>query len=138
LQSFIDVVAGVLLDPVSAEANPARGDLQVHRRGFNTRIAKLLAQDGETYVLPVLDKIKLLKINDQGILIAGLEMYPPKGSKGAGAVFRQTWWCVLRHVPKRGPVTVGQARKIEKAREAQKIGASMANHRARPGKACLL
>ena len=122
---------GALLDPISAEANPARGDLQVHRRGFNTRIAKLLAQDGETYVLPVLDKVKILTINDQGLLIAGLEMYPPRGSKGSGAVFKQTWWCVLRHVPKDGPVTVEKARALEKAREAQQIGTSMTNHYAR-------
>jgi hypothetical protein len=40
---------GVLMERQAIQAHPKAGELVVHQRGFNTRIAKLLAADGETY-----------------------------------------------------------------------------------------
>ena len=77
----------------------------MHRRGFNRSIAKLLAKDGETYLIPVLDKVRLLTINDRGVLLSGYEMHPPSGSKGSGGVYPQTWWCVTSHVSARGQLS---------------------------------
>ncbi|MEJ8825096.1 hypothetical protein WKW80_24220 [Variovorax humicola] len=53
------------------------------------RIAVLLDADGERYLLPVLDKVRQLAVNDRGMLLTGIEIYP-LGSKAP-----QTWWCLL-------------------------------------------
>lgn len=72
------------MDRLEVQAHPVAGELVVHRRGFNRRIAKLLAKDGETYLIPLLDKVQLLTINDRGVLLSGYEMHPPRGSRGGG------------------------------------------------------
>jgi hypothetical protein len=109
-----------------------RGELVVHRRGFNSRIAKLLAQDGESHMLPVLDKARLLVVNDRGLLLSGHEVHLPRGSKGSGPFYPQTWWCVTRHVPPVGQGTPADARAIERARalrrEGDEIGRTMSAH----------
>jgi hypothetical protein len=75
---------GVRLDRAAIEANPVRGELRAQRRGFNNRMAVLLKADGEHYALPVLDKVKLLKLNDRGVLLRGIEMHSPRGAIGIG------------------------------------------------------
>lgn len=119
---------GVLVERDLIKADPARGDLRIRRHGFNSRIAMLLAADGETYKLPVLTKIRALEMNDQGLLLAGYEVYPPRGSKGSGPVFPQTWWCVLREMPGAVPVSVEAARALARSREAAEIGRTMSAH----------
>lgn len=126
---------GALMDRLEIQAHPVAGELMVHRRGFNGRMAKLLARDGETYLIPVLDKIKLLTINDRGILLSGYEMRPPRGSKGPGATYPQTWWCVTRHVPPREQASPADARAMERARalrrEGEEVGRTMSAHSGR-------
>lgn len=126
---------GALMDRFEVQAHPVAGELVVHRRGFNRRIAKLMARDGETYLIPVLDKVQLLTINDRGVLLSGYEMHPPRGSKGAGAVFRQTWWCVTSHVSNRERLSAADARAMERARalrrEGEEVGRTMSAHSGR-------
>lgn len=86
---------GVALEREEIARNYVQGELVVRRRGYG-RIAQLLAADGERYLLPVLDKARILAIDHRGILLGGLEVFPPRGSKGAGTRFPQTWWCVLQ------------------------------------------
>ena len=86
---------GALLSREAIQAHPVPGELRVQRRGMK-RIAVLLQADGERYALPVLDKIKLLALNDRGVLLSGIEVHPPRGTKGNGPIYPQTWWCVLR------------------------------------------
>ena len=121
------------MDRLEVQAHPVAGELVVHRRGFYRRIAKLLAKDGETYLIPVLDKIRLLTINDRGVLLSGYEMHPPKGSKGSGPIYAQTWWCVTSHVPLRERLSPADARAMERARtlrrESEEIGRTMTSHR---------
>jgi hypothetical protein len=126
---------GALLDRLAVQAHPVDGELVVHRRGFNRRIAKLLAKDGETYLLPVLNKVRLLTINDRGVLLSGYEMHLPRGSKGTGAIYPQTWWCVTSHVPARDRLSPADARAMEQARslrrESDEIGSTMSAHSGR-------
>ena len=126
---------GALMDRLEVQAHPVAGEPVVHRRGFNRRIAKLLAKDGETYLLPVLDKVRLLTINDRGVLLSGYEMHPPRGSKGSGAVYPQTWWCVTSHVPARGQLSPADSRAMERARalrrEGEEVGRPMSAHSGR-------
>lgn len=66
------------------------------RPGRSVMAAMLLGADGESYVVPVLDQARVLRIRGKGVLIAGIEVVP----RGRGAKiikadrFRQTWWCV--------------------------------------------
>ena len=91
---------GQLLDREAIAADPARGELRVQRKGMK-RVAVLLGADGERYVLPLLDKVRLLALNERGVLLAGIEVFPPRGSKGTGPMYPQTWWCVLKGGPER-------------------------------------
>ena len=76
-------------------AQRVHGELQVYRKGMK-RVAVLLAADGETYVVPLLDKVRLLALDERGLLLTGTEVYQPRGGKGTGPMFRQTWWCELK------------------------------------------
>lgn len=87
---------GVPLGREEIVRSGVRGELVVRRRGYHGRIAQLLAVDGERYLLPVLDKARVLAIDHRGILLGGWEVYPPRGSKGPGTRYPQTWWCVLQ------------------------------------------
>ncbi|RZI69716.1 MAG: hypothetical protein EOP80_17700 [Variovorax sp.] len=110
------------------KADPARGDLRIRRHGFNQRIAMLLGPDGERYLLPVLTKIRVLEMNDRGLLISGYEVYPPRGTKGSGPVFLQTWWCLLREGPEVAPASVARAQAMARSRAAAEIGRTMTMH----------
>jgi hypothetical protein len=96
----------------------------VQRRGFNNRMAVLLGSNGETYMLPVLDKARLLAMNDRGVLLTGIECYPPRGAKGRGAMYPQTWWCVLRGGPAKTIGDPAEARRLEHERRR----ANLATH----------
>ncbi|MGJ7497952.1 hypothetical protein ACSFA8_23140 [Variovorax sp. RT4R15] len=119
---------GVLVDQAMVKADPASGELRIRRHGFNSRIAVLLGPDGERYKLPVLTKIRVLELNDRGLLLSGYEVYPPRGAKGSGTVFPQTWWCVLREAPEFAPASVERARALVRSRKASEIGRTMAAH----------
>lgn len=119
---------GVLVDQDMVKADPARGDLRIRRHGFNQRIAVLLGPDGERYLLPVLTKIRVLELNDRGLLISGYEVYPARGAKGSSTVFPQTWWCMLREGPEIAPASVARAQALARSREASEIGRTMSTH----------
>jgi len=59
-------------------------------------MAMLLATDGESYVIPVLDRARVTQICGKGVLIAGTEVQPRgRSTKNIQADrYRQTWWCV--------------------------------------------
>ena len=84
------------------ERAPVRGELRVYRKGMK-RVAVLLGPDGERYLIPLLDKAKLLDVDHRGLLITGIELYPARGAKGNGPMFPQTWWCELVHTPSASP-----------------------------------
>lgn len=62
--------------------------------GRGTWAAMLLREDGETYVIPVLDRAWIRKIRG-GILISGIEIVPRgRGMKNIRSDnYPQTWWC---------------------------------------------
>lgn len=91
----------------------------------------LIAGDGEHYMLPVMDKVQVLAINERGVLLAGYEMQPPRGSKGSGPVFPQAWWCVLRGGHVGSPVSPAESRERERAREAAEVARTMSSHPSR-------
>ena len=118
---------GRLLDRAAIQAAPVRGELRVSRKGMK-RVAVLLKDDGESYALPVLDKIKLLAINDHGVLLSGLECFPARGVKGSGPVYAQTWWFVLRGGLAVTEGSPAEARAPQRQRGAEQIGASFNTH----------
>lgn len=79
-------------------------------------------------MLPVMDKVQVLAINERGVLLAGYEMHPPRGSKGDGQVFPQAWWCVLRGGHAGAPASPARSRELERARDAAEIGRTMSAH----------
>ena len=89
------------------------------------RIAVLLGPDGVRYVVPLLDKVRLLVINERGALLSGYEIIPPRGSKGNGTMYPQTWWCVLRGGPLVTQPAPAEPRARERASHAQEIGRTM-------------
>ena len=56
-------------------------------------------EPGPHLLIPVLDKVRLLTINDRGVLLSGYEMHPPRGSKGSVPIYPQTSGCVTSHGP---------------------------------------
>ena len=83
-------------------STPSRGDLHFDHRIWDPRPARqimkatLLADDGERYLLPVLDRARLVTIRGNGMLITGTEVIPRgTGMKNIRAdYYPQTWWCV--------------------------------------------
>lgn len=61
---------------------PYRGELRYQLRlvgkspQWNVMKATLIAQDGARYVVPVLDKARIVQVQGDGILIAGTEVIP--------------------------------------------------------------
>ena len=124
---------GQLLHRDDIAAEPAHGELQVYRKGMK-RVAVLLGRDGESYVIPPLDKVRLLAINDRGLLLTGIEVHPTRGAKGTGPMFPQTWWCDL--TPKARPTIAdpAEARRRERERQAREVGSSLLRRPARRGR----
>jgi len=58
-------------------------------------LATLLAEDRERYVIPPMDRARIVKIERNGVLIAGTEVIARgRGMKNIKAdYYRQTWWC---------------------------------------------
>jgi hypothetical protein len=58
--------------------------------------AALVVTGGERYIFPMLDRVRLVKIRGDGLLISGFEIMPlSRGIKNIKAdYFLQTWWCV--------------------------------------------
>lgn len=94
------------------------------------RIALLLAEDGESYKLPVLTKVKLLELEPRGLLISGVEVYAGRNDKRDGPSYPQAWWCM----PRPRPVSNQAARAREEwqgRQAAQEIGRTFSMHRQR-------
>ena len=115
------------------EAEPAHGELQVFRKGMK-RVAVLLAPDRESYVVPLLDKVRLLAINERGLLLTGIEIYLTRGAKGTGPMFPQTWWCELASKPRTSIADPAAARQRERERQAREIGKTLLRRPTRRGK----
>lgn len=124
---------GQLLHRDDIEAEPAHGELQVIRKGMK-RVAVLLDVDRETYVVPLLDKVKLLAINDRGILLTGIEVYPARGAKGTGPMYRQTWWCETSPRGRTSIANPAEARRRERERQAREVGNALLRRPTRRGK----
>ncbi|WP_143684683.1 hypothetical protein [Variovorax sp. KK3] len=124
---------GLPLHPEDIEAAPVHGELRVQRKGMK-RVAVLLAADRESYVVPLLDKVRLLAINDRGILLTGFEVYPTRGLKGAGPIYRQTWWCETNPNRQKPTADPTEARRRERERAARQVGTSLLRRSARRGK----
>jgi hypothetical protein len=110
-----------------------RGSLKIMK-------AQLLAEDGATYVLPVLDQARLVKIEKDGLLLSGMEVIPVgRGAKSQQSVdYPQSWYCVPLHLdrptieePDPAKARAGARRDAEaeekRRLEADRIGASMHN-----------
>lgn len=94
--------------------------------------AMLLRDDGETYIIPVLDRAHVRKIHG-GILISGIEIIPRgRGMKNIKSDdYPQTWWCrpvaitnsgFEHDFPKPSPAeSRRQAREFEHSTEAERI-----------------
>ena len=117
----------------------ALGDLVYTERvpgpqpGRGTWCAMLLRDDGETYIIPVLDRAHIRKICG-GILINGTEIVPRgRGMKNIRSDnYPQTWWCRpvaitnsgFEHdeIPQASPAEARrQARELEHSAEAVRI-----------------
>lgn len=132
---------GQKLHPDDIRFGRDRGDLRFGYRLLRGQLkimkAQLLDQDGVTYVIPVLDRARLVKIEGDGILLTGIEIIPiTRGIKNIKSNdYPQTWWCVPTQLDKQKPsdVTAAHARAFtrreqeaaEERRRAHKIGASM-------------
>lgn len=55
-----------------------------------------------------------LAMNDRGVL--------PRGAKGRGPMYPQTWWCVLRGGPAKTIGDPAEARALEREIEARRVG----------------
>jgi hypothetical protein len=82
-------------------------------------------------VISLLGKVKLLALNERGVLLTGIEIYPTHGGKGAGPMFLQTWWCDL--TPKARPTIAdpAEARRRDRERQAREVGSSLLRRPAR-------
>ena len=101
---------GVKLQSVEAVKHTRRvGDLayleRIHdpRPGRSIWIASLLQPDGETYVIPPLDRARLRRFY-RGILISGIEIVARgRGSKNIKSDdYPQTWFCRPVAIPRGG------------------------------------
>ncbi|MGK6308340.1 hypothetical protein [Variovorax sp. DT-64] len=123
---------GQLLHRDDIEAEPAHGELQVFRKGMK-RVAVLLGRDGESYVIPLLDKAKLLALDDRGLLLTGVEIYPTRSGKGTGPMFVQTWWCELNPKTRSTVANPAEARRRERERQAREMGGALLRRPMRRG-----
>ena len=103
------------------------------RPGRGVWVAMLLRDDGETYIIPILDRAHLREIRG-GILISGIEVVPRGRSMKniRSDSYPQTWWCRpvaltssgFEHdeIPKPSPAeSRRQAKEFEHSAEAVRI-----------------
>lgn len=59
----------------------------------------LLVPGTTKYAIPVMDQARILKVNDRGLLVTGMEIFPTtRGIKNVKSDdFPQTWWCEFRN-----------------------------------------
>lgn len=98
---------GEVRDSATIHKSPVVGDLHYdvgywdERPWRRTMRATLLGSDGETYLLPVLDKACIF-VRANGLLIEGEEVLPTR-STGIKNVktdrYLQAWWCVPKVKP---------------------------------------
>jgi hypothetical protein len=90
-------------DPEKIRLRAYRGELIYNLRLYHAKpqwsIMKatlVSVHDGVTYLLPVLDRARLLRIRGDDLLITGTEIIPTTfGIKNIKSDdFPQTWWCV--------------------------------------------
>lgn len=88
---------GFRLDRASVlRSTPAVGELALIDRPDLPRQGVLIAQlmrGDKSYLLPVLDGAKVVRMTRRGLLIEGKEIIPPKGAKGYDTRYSQAWWC---------------------------------------------
>jgi hypothetical protein len=113
---------GHKLDPDAIRRSGCVGELTYRQRliaktpEWHVMTAALVIPGSETYVFPVLDRARLLKIRGNGLLITGVEIIPlSRGIKNIKAdYFQQTWWCV--------PYVYAQGDEPESAKGPTKLG----------------
>ena len=101
-------VRGEKQDPDAIRQDRHRGRLRyalrLHdpRPGRSVMVAQLVGADGETYVLPVLDRARVLAVKGDRLLITGVEVIAlGRGIKNIKSMrYPQTWWCVLPPIPR--------------------------------------
>ncbi|GER13364.1 hypothetical protein [Variovorax boronicumulans] len=126
----------------AAKHTRAVGDLVYMERvpgpapGRGIWAAMLLRDDGETYIIPVLDRAHLRRTRG-GILISGMEVVPRgRGMKNIKSDdYPQTWWCrpvavtnsgFEHDFPQASPAeSRRQAREFEHSMEAERIAESI-------------
>lgn len=121
---------GQKLDAATIREGGVAGELCVRRRGMG-RIALLLGPDGQTYLAPVLTRVRLLEVEPRGLLMSGVEVYPGRNDKRDGPSYPQAWWCM----PRARPLAGGQRSEIERRWQdeslAREIGRTMTAHSGR-------
>lgn len=76
---------------------PAMGELIYKQRVTRSEIfcAALFAEDMCTYVVPLLDRARLLQMTPKGMMLIGIEVIPRGTSiKASADYYRQSWWCL--------------------------------------------
>ncbi|APW37140.1 hypothetical protein RD110_07970 [Rhodoferax koreense] len=78
---------------------PEVGEFMYERNNMRGRTFKaLLVRPGDMknfHVIPLLDEAVILKVDSQGMLIAGREFVSNGVRKHQNNEYRQSWWCVL-------------------------------------------
>lgn len=133
---------GKLLSTEAVKHTRSVGNLVYEERvpgpqpGRSIYLAMLLHDDGQTYVIPVLDRAIVRRIRG-GILISGTEIVPRgRGMKNIRSDnYPQTWWCrpvALTNsgfddeIPKPSPAeSRRQARELEHSPEAVRIAEAL-------------
>jgi hypothetical protein len=85
-----------------APSRPDVGRLSLATRNDGTTqqlFARLMAETGDTLVLPELLHARVRRISANGIVITGQEVVPRRGNNKSNADFwQQTWWCLVHTV----------------------------------------
>ncbi|MNV70656.1 hypothetical protein D3C71_1636350 [compost metagenome] len=93
------------------------------RPGRSLMLAMLLSDDNEKYIIPALDRARMLEVRD-GFFIEGMEVHPRgRGSKNIKSDdYPQRWFC--RPAPRPGAADPKGAR-VEAHRHAQSIATAL-------------
>jgi hypothetical protein len=93
---------GVRLDKHAAQQNSPK----VGRLGYELSVraptveltvfvARLFATGSDQLILPVLNGARLLRVNDDGLLLHGTEVVPGRGGRSPQESYKQSWLCKL-------------------------------------------
>lgn len=75
------------------QARGVQGHLRLYRRGMR-HCAVILGPDGIDYLLPAMDRARVVRIEHAGIMISGTEVHPGHSIKRDGPSYPQSWWCL--------------------------------------------